>query len=51
MKLTDAEQQELSVFTGSFILIMIEKGRFVRIENMDARTVPVEEHEHGFWED
>ena len=33
------------------VILMIENGRFVRIENMDARTVPLAEHEHGFWED
>ena len=27
------------------VILMIENGRFVLIENMDARTVPVEENE------
>lgn len=30
------------------VILAIEKGRYVRIENMDSRTIPVIEQEHGF---
>ena len=30
------------------VIMAIERGTFVHIENMDARTVPVEESEYGF---
>lgn len=33
------------------VILMIEKGRYVRIENMDARTIPVKEEERGFFEE
>ena len=33
------------------VILLIEKGRFVRIENMDARTIPVKEEERGFFEE
>lgn len=33
------------------VIMMIEKGRFVRIENMDARTIPIKEEERGFFEE
>ena len=33
------------------VILMIEKGRFVRIENMDARTIPFKEEERGFFEE
>ena len=33
------------------VILMIEKGRFVRIENMDARTIPIKEEERGFSEE
>ena len=33
------------------VILMIEKGRFVRIENMDARTIPIKEEERGFLEE
>ena len=33
------------------VILMIEKGRFVRIENMDARTIPIKEEERGFFEE
>lgn len=33
------------------VILMIEKGRFVRIENMDARTIPIKEEEKGFFEE
>ena len=33
------------------VILMIEKGRFVRIENMDARTIPTKEEEKGFFEE
>ena len=33
------------------VILMIEKGRFVRIENMDAKTIPLIENERGFFED
>ena len=30
------------------VILSIEKGRYIRIENMDSRTIPVVENEHGF---
>ncbi len=33
------------------VILLIEKGRFVRIENMDTRTIPVKEKERGFFEE
>ena len=33
------------------VILLIEKGRFVRIENLDARTIPVKEEERGFFEE
>jgi acylphosphatase len=33
------------------VILIIEKGRFVRIENMDARTIPIKEEERGFFEE
>lgn len=33
------------------VILMIEKGRFVRIENMDVRTIPIKEEERGFFEE
>ena len=30
------------------VILSVEAGRFVRITNMDARTVPVLEREYGF---
>ena len=30
------------------VILAIEKGNFVRIENMKVRTLPVVEHESGF---
>jgi acylphosphatase len=30
------------------VILAIEAGRYVRIENMDSRTIPVEEDEYGF---
>ena len=33
------------------VILLIEKGRFVRIENMDTRTIPVKEEERGFFEE
>ncbi len=30
------------------VILTIERGRFVRIENMDSRTIPVVEDERGF---
>ena len=30
------------------VILAIERGTFVHIENMDAKTVPVEESEYGF---
>ena len=33
------------------VILLIEKGRFVRIENMDARTIPIKEEERGFFEE
>jgi len=33
------------------VILLIEKGRFVRIENIDTRTIPVKEEERGFFEE
>ena len=33
------------------VILLIEKGRFVRIENKDTRTIPVKEEERGFFEE
>ena len=30
------------------VILAIEGGRYVRIESMDRKTIPVEEHEYGF---
>ena len=30
------------------VIMAIERGTFVHIENMDVKTVPVAESEHGF---
>lgn len=30
------------------VIADIERGTYVRIENMDAKTTPLEEHEYGF---
>ena len=30
------------------VILAIEAGRFIRIENMDSRTVPVKPEERGF---
>lgn len=30
------------------VILAIEAGKFVRIENMDTRTIPVVEEERGF---
>jgi len=30
------------------VIIAIERGTYVRIENMDVKTMPIEEHEYGF---
>ena len=30
------------------VILAIEKGTFVRIENMDVRTLPIVEQEYGF---
>ena len=31
------------------VSLAIERGRYVKIENMDVRTIPVVPHEQGFW--
>ena len=31
------------------VILAIEAGKYVRIENMDSRTIPLEEDEYGFW--
>ena len=33
------------------VILAIEKGRFIRIERMDSRTIPVESGERGFREE
>ena len=30
------------------VILAIEAGRYVHIENMESRTIPLEEHEYGF---
>ena len=30
------------------VILAIEGGRFVQIENLDVRTIPVIEHDYGF---
>ena len=30
------------------VILAIEKGQFIRIENMDAKTIPIDENEYGF---
>ena len=30
------------------VIMAIERGTYVRIENMDTRTIPVDEEERGF---
>ena len=30
------------------VILAIGKGRYVRIENLDVKTIPVVEHEYGF---
>jgi acylphosphatase len=30
------------------VILAIEAGRYVKIENMDSRTIPVESEERGF---
>ena len=30
------------------VILAIERGTYVRIENMDVRTIPVEPEEYGF---
>ena len=31
------------------VILAIERGRYVKIENMDVRTIRVVPHEQGFW--
>jgi acylphosphatase len=31
------------------VILAIEKGTFIRIENMDMKEIPVVEDEYGFW--
>ena len=31
------------------VIQAIGRGRYVKIENMDVRTIPVIDHEQGFW--
>ena len=31
------------------VILAIERGRYVKIENMDVRTIPVVPYEQGFW--
>ena len=31
------------------VILAIEAGRFVKIENMYSQTIPVESEERGFW--
>ena len=31
------------------VIEAIGRGRYVKIENMDVRTIPVIDHEQGFW--
>ncbi len=30
------------------VILAIERGTYIRIENMDCRTIPLEENERGF---
>ena len=30
------------------VILSIEAGRYVRIENLDVKMIPLEEHEYGF---
>ena len=30
------------------VILAIEKGRYVRIEDMEVKDIPVESHEYGF---
>ena len=30
------------------VILAIERGRYVRIENMDSKTIPIIPDEHGF---
>jgi len=30
------------------VILAIESGRFVQIENLDVKTIPVIEHDYGF---
>ena len=30
------------------VILMIERGTYVKIENMDVKTLPVDPDEHGF---
>ena len=32
------------------VILTVERGTFVRIENMDAKSIPVVEDERGFYE-
>ena len=31
-----------------YVILAIERGTYVRIENLDVRSMPTEEEEHGF---
>ena len=31
------------------VILAIERGRYVKIEDMDVETIPVVPHEQGFW--
>ena len=31
------------------VILAIERGRYVKIENMDVKTIPVDPEEYGFW--
>ena len=33
------------------VILAIEKGRYVRIENMDVKSVPVDPEDYGFYVD
>lgn len=43
MEIQGTEEQIDSVIQA------IGRGRYVKIENMDVRTIPVIDHEQGFW--
>jgi len=30
------------------VILAVEAGRYVQIQNMDVKTIPLEEHEYGF---